>query len=122
MRNPLMLLSLNEVFVTRDFKDLWSKISREFLLEDKNRDEKWVYEGTDPAKQSFDAFNITSTGILLTSDEYQVDCYAAGPQWIEIPISRIERDINPLARRLWPDERQTGFPVFETGTGSLKTV
>lgn len=59
--------------------------------------------GTEPDEKHFRAFNITLSGLLLSFDEYQVDCFGAGPQSVEIPYEELKAVINPrLPRLLWP--------------------
>jgi hypothetical protein len=107
MKNPLFLVPLKQFFSPEaDHLAILSQLSREYFLADGNRDEQWVIRGTEPEERKFKAFNVTDSGLLLTFDEYQVDCYAAGPQVIEIPASRLEAALNRRLPRLW---KQTVF-------------
>lgn len=101
LRHPLFLLYLEQVFDAVDYLEHLSRLSRVALLSDSGRDEQWVLNGTEPKKESFRAFNIGVAGLLITFDEYQVDCYAAGPQVIEIPASDIADIVHPRIRSLW---------------------
>lgn len=101
VRRPLFLLSLRCLFEAPDFLEHLSRQSRAILLENSNRDEAWVHRGTEPVATSFRAFNISPHGLLLTFDEYQVDCYAAGPQIVEIPAAGIVDLIHQKLRSLW---------------------
>jgi hypothetical protein len=95
------LLSLDQVFDAVDYLEHLSRLSRAALLSDSGRDEQWVLSGTEPKRESFCAFNIGVAGLLITFDEYQVDCYAAGPQVIEIPASAIADMVHSRIRSLW---------------------
>jgi hypothetical protein len=101
LRQPLFLLSLEQVFDAVGFLEHLSQLSRAALLADSSRDEQWVLSGTEPKKESFRAFNVGPAGLLITFDEYQVDCYAAGPQVIEIPAADIADIVHPRIRSLW---------------------
>ena len=69
------------------------------------RDEQWVKTGAGPDPTNFTAFNLTSRGVLLTFDAYQVGSYAEGPSEIHVPFSTCYRLIEPsLASELpWHD-------------------
>lgn len=98
---PLSLVSANELFRTGYLERL-SELSRKSLVEDRERNHKWVVSGTEPTEQNFRSINISESGLLITFDEYQVDCYAAGPQIVEIATVDIEDVIQPRIRYLWP--------------------
>jgi hypothetical protein len=49
------------------------------------RDENWVKTGAGPKPSNFAKFNLTKQGLLVTFDEYQIDCYAAGPSEVLVP-------------------------------------
>jgi hypothetical protein len=59
------------------------------------RDESWVRRGAGPEPENFKSFNLTSRGILLTFDEYQVGCYAEGASEIHVPYDVVERHLIP---------------------------
>jgi hypothetical protein len=99
----LALLELHQLFNTRDYLTVLSNSAREILLAVPGRDRAWVSSGTEPKESNFRAFNITAMGLLLTFQEYQVDCYAAGPQTVEIPIKRIAQSVSAKAYLLWPN-------------------
>lgn len=57
-------------------------------------------QGAEPSDENYRNWNITSDGLLITFDEYQVAPYAAGPQTVVIPYSELKSLINnksPLA-------------------------
>ena len=52
-------------------------------------------EGATPTPDNYRNWNITSEGLLITFDEYQVAPYAAGPQKVLVPYSELQALINP---------------------------
>lgn len=52
-----------------------------------SRDEEWVKSGAAPKPSNFSKFNLTEQGLLVTFDEYQIDCYAAGRSEVLVPYS-----------------------------------
>ena len=57
-------------------------------------------QGAEPLNENYRNWNITSDGLLITFDEYQVAPYAAGPQTVVVPYGELESLINnksPLA-------------------------
>lgn len=52
-------------------------------------------EGAKPTTDNYRNWNITSDGLLITFDEYQVAPYAAGPQKVVVPYSALTSVINP---------------------------
>jgi hypothetical protein len=51
--------------------------------------------GADPAPENYRSWNITSEGLLITFDEYQVAPYAAGPQQVLVPYGELRAVIDP---------------------------
>ena len=49
-------------------------------------DEEWVKSGAGPKSSNFSKFNLTNEGLLVTFDEYQIDCYAAGRSEVVVPF------------------------------------
>jgi hypothetical protein len=106
VRNPLYRLELRNLFAPKsDFLNALSRISHERLSQGENRDEEWVLRGTAPDLKHFRAFNVTKKGIVLTFDEYQVDCFAAGPQIVEIPAAELRSLLNAHLPRFWWPEK-----------------
>lgn len=102
LKSPLYRLDLADLFAPRsDHAALISRYCRSELLRDGDKDEAWVNRGTEPDERHFRAFNITLSGLLLSFDEYQVDCFGAGPQSVEIPYEVLKAVINPRLPRLW---------------------
>jgi hypothetical protein len=52
-------------------------------------------EGANPTPENYRNWNITSNGLMITFDEYQVAPYAAGPQVIQIPIDQLQQVVDP---------------------------
>ena len=51
--------------------------------------------GADPTPDNYHNWNITSDGLLITFDEYQVAPYAAGPQTVTVPYSELKGSLDP---------------------------
>lgn len=49
-------------------------------------DEAWVKSGAGPELENFRRFNLNDHGVLITFDEYQIDCYAAGQSEVLVPF------------------------------------
>ncbi len=47
-------------------------------------------QGADPTPDNYRNWNITSAGLMITFDEYQVAPYAAGPQVVTVPYNILE--------------------------------
>jgi hypothetical protein len=52
-------------------------------------------EGAQPTVENYRNWNITSDGLMITFDEYQVAPYAAGPQKVVVPYSELQSLIDP---------------------------
>jgi hypothetical protein len=52
-------------------------------------------QGAAPTLENYRNWNITTDGLMITFDEYQVAAYAAGPQTVAIPYSELRVVINP---------------------------
>jgi hypothetical protein len=50
-------------------------------------DLNWIKEGASPKEENFTSFNLTGKELIINFNEYQVDCYAAGPKEVVIPFS-----------------------------------
>jgi uncharacterized protein DUF3298/HNH endonuclease len=55
----------------------------------------WILRGAGPNLQNFSRFNVTPLGLLITFDEYQVDCYAAGGSQVQIAKEVLTEYLNP---------------------------
>lgn len=56
----------------------------------------YATSGAAPRPENYQAWNVTSLGLLITFDEYQVAPYAAGPQTVLIPYPALETLLDPL--------------------------
>jgi hypothetical protein len=97
---PLRHLSIEDLFTDSDAGiRVLSDYAIGKLLEpgapDWVRDEQWVREGAGPDPKNFKAFNLTSRGILLTFDEYQVGSYAEGTREIHVPYDVVTGLLQP---------------------------
>jgi Protein of unknown function (DUF3298) len=52
-------------------------------------------QGADPTADNYRNWNITTDGLMITFDEYQVAAYAAGPQIVTIPYNQLKSIIDP---------------------------
>lgn len=102
LRNTLYRIDLVNVFAPHSkYLALISEYCRAELLRAGRKDEAWVRRGTEPEEKYFRAFNVSKSGLLLSFDEYQVDCFGAGPQAVEIPYEQLRTILNPRLPRLW---------------------
>jgi hypothetical protein len=51
--------------------------------------------GTAPTSENYRNWNITTDGLMITFDEYQVAPYAAGPQKVIMPYNELQAVIDP---------------------------
>jgi hypothetical protein len=58
-------------------------------------DPEWINRGAGPKLENYKKWNLTSTGLEITFDSYQVAAYAEGPQLVFIPYSELKTLINP---------------------------
>jgi hypothetical protein len=52
-------------------------------------------DGADPKPENYQNWNLSSEGLIITFDEYQVAPYAAGPQTVTIPYATLEGVVDP---------------------------
>lgn len=89
-------LSMDELFVTDS--DYLAALSGYCISELSKRDIGFYggfQQGAEPTPDNYRNWNITSGGLLITFDEYQVAPYAAGPQIVTVPYSELTALINP---------------------------
>jgi hypothetical protein len=55
----------------------------------------WIRRGAGADLKNFSKFNITHAGLLITFDEYQVDCHAAGSSQVLVPRNLLVGLLNP---------------------------
>ena len=78
--------------------DYLAAISRYCIAELSKRDIGFYggfQQGAEPTPDNYRNWNITSDGLLINFDEYQVAPYAAGPQTVTVPYSALSAFINP---------------------------
>jgi len=51
-------------------------------------------QGAEPTTENYRNWNITSNGLMITFDEYQVAPYAAGAQTVVVPFTELQKVIN----------------------------
>jgi len=103
---PLIALHFADLF-TRDTAYL--KMVSDYCISNLTREKglsepsEWILRGAGPDVNNFSKFNITLGGLFLSFDEYQVDCYAAGPSHILIAGGLLSEYLNPrcAVARLW---------------------
>lgn len=103
---PLTSLCLANLFKRGSpYLDIISGYCVSFLTEQKGLDQPtdWILRGTAPEPKNFSKFNITPIGLLITFDEYQVDCYAVGGSQVIIARDLLTDYLNPecAATRVW---------------------
>ena len=52
-------------------------------------------QGAEPTPENYRNWNITSNGLMITFDEYQVAPYAAGAQTVVVPYEKLKTVIKP---------------------------
>jgi len=57
-------------------------------------DDSWL-GGASPTEDNYRNWNVTSEGLLITFDEYQVAPYAAGPQEVIVPYAELTGILDP---------------------------
>jgi len=58
-------------------------------------DLEWINRGAGPKAENYKSWNLTSTGLEITFDAYQVAPYVAGPQLVFVPYSELKPLMNP---------------------------
>ncbi len=78
--------------------DYLSAISQYCIAQLKTRDIGFgdiFAQGAEPTAQNYKNWNITTDGLMITFDEYQVAPYVAGPQTVTISYSELKSLIDP---------------------------
>lgn len=90
-------LTLKELFRSgTPYLKIISDLSRnELKTRDLGSDEVWQKRGTEPRTSIINTFTIDATTLTIIYPAYQVAPYAAGPQRIKIPFSRLRSIANP---------------------------
>lgn len=97
------LVEASQLFVRgSDYLKTLSRLSKEGLLAQSKKgdmgyvyDESMVTDGTAPQQENFSKILPLKDGLVVYFDEYQVAPYAAGPQQVIIPYSKLKGIIDP---------------------------
>jgi len=95
---PLISLHLSDLFVPKTgFLAVISDFCVSQLTTEKGLTEPsdWILRGAGPDLKNYSKFNITDAGLLITFDEYQVDCYAAGSSQVLVARNLLLEFLNP---------------------------
>jgi len=76
-------------------KELTEKAKKQGKEEGYEPDLNWIKEGASPKEENFAYFNLTEKDVIIHFNEYQVDCYAAGPKDVLIPYGTLKDIIDP---------------------------
>ncbi|HEX8846262.1 MAG TPA: DUF3298 domain-containing protein [Pyrinomonadaceae bacterium] len=60
-----------------------------------NSDAEWIQRGAGPSEENYRNWNITSKGLIVTFNQYEVAPYSSGPQEVIVPYSILKNVINP---------------------------
>ena len=87
----------NYLSVLSDYsiKELSEKAKKDGKEQGYEPDYNWIKEGASPKEENFVYFNMTEKDLIIHFNEYQVDCYAAGPKDVIIPYSALKDIIDP---------------------------
>ena len=95
---PLISLQMSDLFIPKSaFLPIISDFCVSQLTAEKGLTEPsdWICRGAGPDPKNFCKFNITDAGLLITFDEYQVDCYAAGLSHVLVARNLLKEFLNP---------------------------
>lgn len=53
-------------------------------------DDEWLSKGAAPEADNYRSWNLTKKGLMVSFDQYQVAAYAAGPQTVIVPYSKLQ--------------------------------
>jgi hypothetical protein len=98
--NPLRQLTLNQLFKPgSNYLAVLSSICTADLLKrvlpQGGTDSKWIKSGAKPDPAIYETFTLTSKALTIHFNEYQVACYASGPQTSSISYERIKNILSP---------------------------
>lgn len=99
-KEPLFCITISDLLNGEGALEELSIKCRDSLLKDSNKSPEWVRAGTEPRLESFSRFAFSKEGIVFTFDAYEVDCYAAGAQMVELKRSDLEGIVHPLFMRV----------------------
>ena len=96
--NSGQLLKLADLFKTNsNYLKLISDYSVKALTKEfgTNADTEWIQRGAGASEENYKNWNITSKGLIVGFDPYQVASYAEGPHEVVIPYSVLKNVIDP---------------------------
>lgn len=73
-------------------------LRRDLAGPDGMSDVDWIRRGAGPNPKNFSSFVLTPVELTVLFDAYQVAAYAAGPQEVKIPASRLRDTLRPDPR------------------------
>ena len=79
---------------------LLSNLSREQLKAKNLPDQATLIEGTAPLPSNFEHWLISSKGLVIYFDDYQVAPYSSGQQTITIPLDQLKPSLSPYGLQL----------------------
>lgn len=97
LANPIVRVGLKNIFndSRKGLEWLSEYCIRELLrTRDEEESNEWVYRGASPKPENYSSISFDKTGLVVTFDAYQVDCYAAGPQVVSIPYEQAAGILN----------------------------
>ena len=101
--DKLSLFNINDLFAIPDIgiKKL-SEHSIEILLNNKKflHEKDEVERGARPDPRNFGNFNLSTEGVLITFDEYQIGCYAEGRSEILVPYTYLRPNTSDFLENL----------------------
>lgn len=100
---PARKIELRELFEddAKAARVLSERCRASLMLQNSDADKEWVVQGTEPNFENFSVWNVTPASLVIEFPPYQVDCYAAGPQLVDIPWRELRALLareSPLAR------------------------
>jgi hypothetical protein len=87
------VLALEDLFLPD--ADYMNVISHACIEDLKTRQVLEWEEGALPSAENYQVWNITPQGLLVTFDEYRVASYAAGPQSVVVPYTKLMPILRP---------------------------
>lgn len=115
-----LILNLDDVFKPgSNYLEFLSNFCKKEILK---RDIGLFDEGVLPTAENFRSWSLSSQGLWIEFDPYQVSAYAAGPQTIIIPYDQMDSLLDPTGPAFWQDAAEINVeakevpPVWPTET------
>jgi len=98
--NPIKEITLQQLFKPgSDYLEKLSFISTadllKTLLPQGATDADWIKKGAKADAKVYGNFTLSSNALTINFDEYDVACYASGPQKVTIPYAQLKNILNP---------------------------